>query len=274
MKKAILAVSFGTSHPEALAQSVFPMEQALARGCPGWEIRRAFTSERVISSLRQQGIPAEDVVQAMSRLEAEGFTHVAVQPLFVTPGSEYEKLQALLNPCRWRLRLSVGAPLLGESSDFSAAAEALASWYPPCQPGEALILMGHGSAGGGTVYLRMAQALQEYRKDICLAVMAGHPSLEDVLAQLALRKEIQTLLLAPFLLTAGLHAHRELALWAGRLREAGYPVSCLRQGLSQCTEIQKRFATHCVQAVSALSRMEPAEPEYSAADAITKGEKS
>ena len=40
MKKAILAVSFGTAYPGALEQSVAVLERTLAEAFPGWEIRR------------------------------------------------------------------------------------------------------------------------------------------------------------------------------------------------------------------------------------------
>ena len=44
MKKAILAVSFGTTYPDTLRQTIAATEQALAEAFPDWEVRRAFTS--------------------------------------------------------------------------------------------------------------------------------------------------------------------------------------------------------------------------------------
>ena len=254
MKQAILAVSFGTTHPEALEQSLVPMERTLAETFPHWDVHRAFTGEAVIRALRQQGIPAQTPAQALERLIEEGFTHVAVQPLFITPGREYEKLLAGLEGFRSRLRISVGTPLLESGADASAAADALLKWLPAPEAGEALVLMGHGTAGtDDSGYSRIAQALRDRRDNVYFAVMTGRPSLEDVMEQLSARPEIRKLLLSPFLLTPGFHAHRDMELWAQRLMAAGYRVTCLRQGLGQCAGIRERFVDHCAEAVKALT---------------------
>ena len=75
MKKAILAVSFGTSYPDTLEQTIAATEQTLAQAFPDWEVRRAFTSGMIINKLRQRdGVEIDNVARAMDRLEAEGFT--------------------------------------------------------------------------------------------------------------------------------------------------------------------------------------------------------
>ena len=90
MKKAILAVSFGTSYPDTLEQTIAATEQTLAQAFPDWEVRRAFTSGMIINKLRQRdGVEIDNVARAMDRLEAEGFTHVAVQSTHVMHGEEY-----------------------------------------------------------------------------------------------------------------------------------------------------------------------------------------
>lgn len=254
MKKAILAVSFGTAYPGALEQSVAVLERTLAEAFPGWEIRRAYTGETVLQTLRQQGIPAQDPVQALDGLAAEGFTHVAVQPLFISRGIEYEKLCAEVDAFRSRLRISVGAPLLGSERDISDAAEALLEWLPAPEDGEALLLMGHGRSGSDNAdYLRMAQTLQGRRDNVYFAVMNGQPSLESVLEQLPHKPEIRKLLVSPFLLTPGCHAHRDMELWAERLRAEGYRVTCHQQGLGQCAGIRKLFTAHCAAAAEVLT---------------------
>ena len=118
MKKAILAVSFGTSYPDTLRQTIAATEQTLAESFPDWEVRRAFTSGMIIKKLRQRdGVEIETVAQAMQRLEAEGYTHVAVQSTHVMHGEEYEKMLSQLEPFRLRMKLSVGMPLLHAEAD-------------------------------------------------------------------------------------------------------------------------------------------------------------
>ena len=72
MKKAILAVSFGTSYPDTLRKTIAATEQALAEAFPDWEVRRAFTSGMIIRKLKERdGVEIENVAQAMQRLEEE-----------------------------------------------------------------------------------------------------------------------------------------------------------------------------------------------------------
>ena len=131
MKKAILAVSFGTSYPDTLQKTISATEQALGQAFPGWEVRRAFTSGMIIRKLKQRdGVDIENVSQAMQRLEDEGYTHIAVQSTHVMHGEEYEKMLSQLEPYRLRMKISVGMPLLHAEEDYNAVAEALLNWLP------------------------------------------------------------------------------------------------------------------------------------------------
>lgn len=55
MKKAILAVSFGTSYAEAEATCIRPVEDALRASYPEYDVHRAFTSRIIMRKLRGQG---------------------------------------------------------------------------------------------------------------------------------------------------------------------------------------------------------------------------
>ena len=131
MKKAILAVSFGTSYLDTLERTIAATERALAQAYPDWEVRRAFTSGMIIRKLQQRdGLEIDNVDQAMRRLEADGFTHVAVQSTHVMHGEEYEKMLAQLAPYRLRMQISVGMPLLHAQADYTAVADTLFAQLP------------------------------------------------------------------------------------------------------------------------------------------------
>ena len=105
MKKAILAVSFGTSYPDTLQRTIAATEEMLRKTFPDWEVRRAFTSGMIIRKLQKRdGVEIDTVTQAMKRLEAEGYEtvcvltglgeHPAVRALFVEHARQAEQLQA------------------------------------------------------------------------------------------------------------------------------------------------------------------------------------
>lgn len=258
MKKAILAVSFGTSYPDTLRKTIAATEQALAEAFPGWEVRRAFTSGMIIRKLKERdGVEIENVSQAMDRLEQEGYTHVAVQSTHVMHGEEYEKMLSQLEPYRLRMQISVGMPLLHSEGDYTSVAQALLNWLPPLDADEALVLMGHGTTHfANSAYAQMEHMLQGLCDRVYLATVEGYPALDSVQRQLAKRPEIRRLMLAPFMLVAGDHAQNDMSgdedSWAEQLKNAGYPVRCILKGLGECPAIRALFVEHCHQAVEAL----------------------
>ena len=260
MKKAILAVSFGTSYPDTLQRTIAGTEEMLRKTFPDWEVRRAFTSGMIIRKLQKRdGLEIDTVTQAMERLEAEGYTHVAVQSTHVMHGEEYEKMLSQLEPFRLRLRIAVGMPLLHAQEDYEKTASALLEWLPPVEENEALVLMGHGTEHfANSAYAQMEQVLREHSDRVYLATVEGYPTLENVIARLEKRPEIRKIRLAPFMLVAGDHARNDMAgaedSWASRLEAVGYRVSCVLRGLGECPAIRELFAEHCRRAVEELSQ--------------------
>lgn len=258
MKKAILVVSFGTSYPDTLEKTILATENTIAAAFPGWEVRRAFTSSMIMKKLfRRDGVQIDNVAQAMAKLEAEGFTHVAVQPTHVMHGEEYEKLLKQLAPYRLRLQVQVGEPLLDKQADYEAVTSALLSWLPQPEENEALVLMGHGTPHfANASYGQLEQNLQDACDRVYVATVEGYPTLERVMAQLAKRPEIRRITLAPFMLVAGDHARNDMAgsedSWKQQLEEQGYDVTCILKGLGECPEIRELFVQHCREAVEAL----------------------
>ena len=260
MKQAILAVSFGTSYPDTLEKTIAATEAALAQAYPGWPVYRAFTSGMILKKLRQRdGVEIDNVAQAMARLEREGYTQVAVQSTHVMHGEEYEKMLAQLEPYKLTMEIAVGAPLLHAQSDYEAVADALLSWLPLPGDGEALVLMGHGTAHfANSAYAQMEHVLQSRCPRIYIATVEGYPTLESVAEQLQRQPEIRRLTLAPFMLVAGDHARNDMAggedSWKEVLEGKGYEVACILQGLGECPAIQKLFVAHCGEAMERLRR--------------------
>lgn len=258
MKKAILVVSFGTSYPDTLEKAIGATEKAIADAFPGWEVRRAFTSSIIMKKLlKRDCVQIDNVAQAMAKLEAEGFTHVAVQPTHVMHGEEYEKLLKQLEPYRLRLSVQAGEPLLDKQEDYEAVASALLNRLPQPKENEALVLMGHGTPHfANSAYGQLEQNLMDTCDRVYVATVEGYPTLDRVMAQLAKRPEIQKITLAPFMLVAGDHARNDMAgdgdSWKRQLEEKGYEVTCILQGLGEYPEIRALFVRHCRKAVEAL----------------------
>ena len=75
-KKAILAVSFGTSVSKTRERTIDCIEADLDEAFPDYRIYRAWTSKIIIAKLlRRDGIRILSVKEAMEQMQLDGITH-------------------------------------------------------------------------------------------------------------------------------------------------------------------------------------------------------
>ena len=120
MKKGVLIVSFGTSYREAEAQNINPVEQAISAALPGYEMRRAYGSRRIIKKLKERdGICIDTVSEALETLAVAGCKELIVQPTYVIHGYEYDELVEILREYLNQFEsVRLGHPLLHQQSDY------------------------------------------------------------------------------------------------------------------------------------------------------------
>lgn len=153
MRTAVLAVSFGTTHLDALRADIVPVEEALADAFPGCPVYRAFTSGVVRRRLRErQNMHVDSVEEALARIRSDGMGRVVVQPTLLLPGEEYDGLCAALTAADG-LEVRAGRPLLYGEDDLDGVIAALRQAYPVGED-TALLLMGHGTAMRPTPSMR------------------------------------------------------------------------------------------------------------------------
>ena len=264
MKKAILAISFGTGHDDTREKTIGAVENALraavcdqydlenkaSRGTESIPVIRAFTSRRIIQGLRQRGIVVLTVEEAFGRLLERGYEEVVVQPTVIIPGEEYENLRELVGRQESRFQaVRMGEPLLSNREDERRLSEIMSALYP-LDEGEALILTGHGSgSAAGQIYHDLNDlfrlSLSGPECGIYVGTVQGEPSLERILEELR-RKNCRKVILAPLMLTAGGHAVHDMAgpspdSWKSRLESEGYPVRAVLKGLGEYEEIREMY---------------------------------
>ena len=236
MKKAILAVSFGTSHEEAIESCIRPVEDALRSAFPEHSVFRAFTSRMILHKLRSRGVFIESEEEAITRLKNEGYDEIFVVPTHIIPGNEYEKVRAAA------AGLPLSAPLLAEESDLVWIAEVLRTIAE--QEGRPLLLLGHGTDhSADEIYARLREKLPG---NVFLACLEGRYTLNTLLPRLDSLPE-KKLVLMPLMLVAGSHARRALSdavpdSWVSILRSRGFDVRVRMQGLGSLPEVQHHLA--------------------------------
>ena len=246
--KALVAVSFGTSVPEA-ETAIAHVEAALRTACPDRSFLRAYTSRIICRKLAREGRPVLSPEAALEQLEAEGCRDVAIQPTHLTPGDEYDKLCRIAADYAPRFEtLRMGRPLISGAEDLLALAEIVRLRYPVTDG--ALLLMGHGSSHiANMIYpaLQMAFRLQG-AENVFVGTVEGWPTLSDCLTQL-MQSGVRTVQLAPLMLVAGDHARNDMAgageeSWSSVLQNHGFAVTCAMDGLGQWDEIAALYRSH------------------------------
>lgn len=234
MKKAILAVSFGTTHEDAERGCIRPVEDALRAAFQDWEVRRAWTSRIIIRRMAERGVTIENERESIERLKGEGYGPIAVAATHIIPGREYDRLLSAAEG------LPVSEPLLSNEADLRWMAGLLGQIAD--EAGRALLVMGHGTEHrANAVYSALRAVLPE---NVKLACVEGEYSLATTLDDLE-RVPGKRLTLMPLMLVAGDHAKNDLAgdgdSWRNVLEARGFDVAVRLTGLGSMEAVRQRI---------------------------------
>ncbi len=260
MDKAILVVSFGTSFRDARQLSLEAIEKDVSRAFPDRLFYRAWTSAMLTKKLREtQNFRIDTVPEAMERMLRDGVRDLLVQPTHMMRGAEFEKVRAAILAYGDRFQtLRVGAPLLASPEDISALAKVIEREFEKnVEPGDLLVLMGHGSAKPeGAPYAALeaafrADGFQNYR----IGTVEFAPGFEPVLQAVRETKPHKVWLL-PLLVVAGDHAFNDMAgdepdSWASRIAAEGPEPVCVLCGLGEFHAVREMYVAHARQALQA-----------------------
>ena len=255
-KRGILMVSFGTSHLDTMAKTIEVLEKEVAEQYPENPVYRAFTSQMVLTKLKEQGLEFDNMEQALLRMKEDGIRELVVQPTHIIAGIEYEKMLEQLKMHRLEFsEIRVGRPLLDQAGDYKEAVEAVLAEERDTigSKDTALLLMGHGTSHRATaVYptLEYTFHLMGY-SNVYVGTVEGYPELEDLEKRIR-EKPYKKVCLCPFLLVAGDHAKNDMAgekeSWKNYFEEKGYEVETKIRGLGECEGIRRMFYQHLKEA--------------------------
>lgn len=251
-KRALLAVSFGTSHAGTREKTIGAIERDIAGRYPEYEVRRAFTSGMILKVLeKRDGIIVDNVAEAMNRLISDGFDEVLVQPTHVIPGDEYDAMVGDVMMFEDRFdKITIGTPLLYSTEDYQQVIRAVMEQFPDLSDREALVLMGHGT---GHPINAAYPALDYHFKDmgypnVFVGTVEGYPEVHTVLKMVEAYKP-ERVILMPLMVVAGDHAVNDMAgdeedSWKSIFENAGFEVECILKGLGEFQPIRDIYLKH------------------------------
>ena len=257
MKKAILVVSFGTSHMDTLEKTILPIENDIAAAFPDRIFYRAFSSGMIVRKLKRSGQAEIDTVEeALERITSEGVRDLIVQPSHIINGEEFDLLTRTVEKYAGRFEMcSLGTPLLTSDGDFAEFSEVLMREMPEKKADRLILFMGHGSPRfDNSAYGRLEEKLRSAgRDDVMIGTVEGTPKIGEILVRLEKLAGIREVFCQPLLIVAGDHAKNDMSgdepdSWKMRLQAKGYEVECVLKGLGEYAGVRELFVRHAERA--------------------------
>lgn len=231
MKKAILAVYTGSTHPDA-EKAYNNIEAKIRKKLPNTETKRVYTSKFIRKKLSEQGIHIDSVEEALGKLAADKVDHVAVLPCMIFSNNACMEMMAdfMIHNEKFSEGISLFRVLLDLAKDYEIFANAvLENLIPPERKSdEAVVLVAH-SANPQLEVLEMV--LKQRDKNIFIR------SMEDANIN---APGIKKAYLIPLMIAAGVHVQRDIAA----IKLCNIECVPVLKGLGENDRIAEIFASH------------------------------
>jgi len=254
---AILLAAYGSRLTGAQEAMDNLLRQTVA-AFPGHRVEQVFTAGAHFA----KGVHAPRLrtpAEAMLSLAREGVRRLAVQSLHVVPGAEYLGLKRQVERLRGEFEaIELGRPLLGNEDDVRLVAATLASALKEAsRPGEAVLLMGHGTRGEANgAYRRLAGELRALGSRVLIGALEAEPGLAEKVTELN-TLGVKKVHLMPLLFARGVHVMRDMAgegggSWRSGLANAGFTCEAHLRGAGERQELAGIWLDHLREAVERL----------------------
>jgi len=262
VQTGILMVASGTASVDARA-TLNRVAISAEQRFPGIAVRWSYTAAGVRRRLTADGIHIDAPTEALDRMAADGFTHIAVASLHVVAGREYDGVARAAAEVGKNsdvaATVSLGKPLLASDDDLARTAKAILANLPPERTSEeAVILIGHGSAAhpATEVYAAVGRSFAELDPRVFVGTVNGRPTLADVLERCR-RSGATRAYLMPFTTVAGHTVRRAVdtstpSSWTRALAEAGVETVPVLRGLIEHECVAAIWLDHLAEAVEEL----------------------
>lgn len=259
--KAILVVSFGTTHEDTRIKTIEAIENDIKALNAEFRLYRAWTSKIIMKRLRERAeLDVDDIKRAMERMFKDGIKEVVVKPTHIINGIENDNMMRDVLEFKDKFeKISFGKALLTDDSDYEEVVEIVSKDIfkdikvstnvdLEKETSSALVFMGHGTSH----YSNSAYAALDYRfkdkgySNVYVAAVEGYPYVETVLKNIK-NKNYQKIVLMPFMIVAGEHAKEDMAgdeedSWKNLFKKESYEVFTLIKGLGEYKSIRKLLA--------------------------------
>ena len=283
-KAAIVLAFFGTTYPSAL-KAVTNIVDEVKNTFPNTQVRITFTSNLIRSVWKKRqkeaekwlnmGVPEyvlyiKGFLATMDELQESGYKNIIVQSVHIYHMEQVEDLLSYIRALRsietvkerWRPlhKIVFGRPIAGGwtdkydyRKDLEIMVKALKDDVELARKRDALLVyMGHGNEFFScAIYTEAQKMFRRFYPDVqtFIGVVEGYPGLEDVFEALKNEAKSKRILLKPFMIVAGDHAHNDMAgdkphSWKRIFEENGFEVIPVLEGLGEKRSIAQIIVNH------------------------------
>lgn len=256
MNKAILVVSFGTTYKNTREKTIYKIEEKIKNKFKDYDIKRAFTSNMIISILKERdGVNVDTPKEALLRLKKDGYKDVIIQPLHMIPGEEYEYIKNTALEFKDQFNsLKMGRPVLyykgynkKNIDDYEVLVDSIKEII---SKNGTTILMGHGSTHFSNACYSCLQLvfLDKGYKNVFVANVEGYPYINNAVKHMK-NLDNKNVKLAPLMIVAGDHAVNDMASdkegsFKSILEKNNFKVEAYIHGLGEIEKFQEIYIKH------------------------------
>lgn len=259
MNTPIILSAFGTSSRAIDTYAL--MDRKIRARFPGRKIVWAFTSKTIRKTAENHtDFLIQSPETALQQLHDEGYHHAVIQSLHVICGREYDRLAR--TAAHAGIKTIVGMPLLNGYEDYIQVSSALpVEKY--LQENEAVVFAGHGTDHHAWAsYPALESLLRErYGPDVYLGMLSNKIPKEKLIQKIE-DSGVKQVLLAPFMLVAGMHLKEDLIgsdrnaqkSWKQAFNEKNIYVKIEQQGIGCNEKIIEVFICHIKKALESVHK--------------------
>lgn len=245
-KKALVTISFGTTHKDALEKSIKIVEQELINQHKERDFFRAFTSRIILKKLKNKGQDIKNETDILQHLFELKYDDILIQPLHIIPGHEYEKILSAISIYKSKFnKIQIIQPLIYNDIDYSEIILAMEKELNELINNyDTVLYMGHGTSHySNACYSRLQLQFEVQKKKMLIANVEGYPDLEWGIEKLRAKKA-NKILLMPFMMVAGEHTKNDMMgddsdSWVNILKRKGFKVDVIPKGLGEYKTIRE-----------------------------------
>lgn len=258
-KAAVIAVHIGTTDRTERNNVLEKFNIALRKSFPEHQFHEAWTSRSVIRTVNASGDAVPTPPQLLRELKNLGYTHILIQPSFITDGMEMQNLENEIEKLKGLFKqIRIGEPLLTNAKDYELAVLAAAAKYGNEKTGNAIIC-NNTESGTNTSFTMLDYTLRKLElNNWYVYTINGVPTKVDLTRELKLRKG-KKINLIPFIFPSGnMQPDNTVEQIKSELKNLGIKVDKTSDNIADSDEIIDLFISHAKHA-SQYRRLSPFE---------------